>query len=272
MKDKNICKICNFKGSLHGGMNGISRHIRKIHNISLKEYYDLYFKKENDGICKTCNKETKFIDNFQFKYREYCNQSCISKSTKLIKELNYDSEFIKKNSEFASIRIKQTLTKYYTEQNGAEKQRQHMLKVHSDKDKHNKIIKGLINFTKSEKGREIHSIIATKNAKSFHTGNMSYYNGIRMRSSWEVKFAAQLDEYNIIWEYEPKIFKILNGKRYIPDFFIKDKNCFIEIKPSYFVDDLVLSKLKFVEQQGFKTMLVTEKNWESSLQYIGGNK
>jgi len=57
----------------------------------------------------------------------------------------------------------------------------------------------------------------------------NWYNGIYFRSSWELKFAQWLNARNISWLYEPATFK-LPGTGYIPDFYLPDKNLYIEIK------------------------------------------
>ena len=61
--------------------------------------------------------------------------------------------------------------------------------------------------------------------------NKLVYKNIVMRSSWEIKYAQYLDENNIKWEYESKIFRLdkLN-KSYIPDFYLPKTNEYIEIK------------------------------------------
>lgn len=53
---------------------------------------------------------------------------------------------------------------------------------------------------------------------------------IKMRSNWEVSYAKYLDSKNIIWQYEPKQFKLSNGKRYWPDFFLPVLNEWHEVK------------------------------------------
>lgn len=49
------CEICKneFKDK---------QHITRFHKISLKDYYDTYLKRENEGICLCCGKETKFYN------------------------------------------------------------------------------------------------------------------------------------------------------------------------------------------------------------------
>jgi hypothetical protein len=55
------------------------------------------------------------------------------------------------------------------------------------------------------------------NAK--HRGDrQSYYNGIRMDSSWEVKVASYLDSQGIKWDYSKKVFLLSKNRSYRPDF------------------------------------------------------
>lgn len=54
---------------------------------------------------------------------------------------------------------------------------------------------------------------------------------LRFRSSYEILFMLQyLDKNQLTWEYEPKRFVLKENKTYVPDFFIKEYNTFIEIK------------------------------------------
>jgi endogenous inhibitor of DNA gyrase (YacG/DUF329 family) len=61
-------------------------------------------------------------------------------------------------------------------------------------------------------------------------GKGGRYKGIWLRSSWEIEFAKNLDEAKLFWEYEPKKFRLKNGKYYTPDFYIPSKSMWIEIK------------------------------------------
>ena len=62
-----ICRIC-------GKDVDIRTHI-KVHKLTSKEYYDRYIKKENEGICPICEKETKFLGILKG-YRQYCSNKC----------------------------------------------------------------------------------------------------------------------------------------------------------------------------------------------------
>lgn len=66
------CEICgrDFKS-----LSGLSKHLRYAHDISAKEYYDNHFKQENEGLCKICQKLTKFI-SLKRGYRDTCCGAC----------------------------------------------------------------------------------------------------------------------------------------------------------------------------------------------------
>ena len=59
--------------------------------------------------------------------------------------------------------------------------------------------------------------------------NCGRYNGIWMRSSYEMKYAKYLDNQGIKWLYESKTFD-LGNTTYTPDFYLPNKNQYIEIK------------------------------------------
>jgi len=57
------------------------------------------------------------------------------------------------------------------------------------------------------------------------------YKGIRFRSGWEKVLAIYFDKNRIVWEYEPKVFKLTDELGYyVPDFFLPRLNRWIEVK------------------------------------------
>jgi hypothetical protein len=54
-------------------------------------------------------------------------------------------------------------------------------------------------------------------------------NSIWLRSSYELRIAKKLDEFNISWEYESRSFDV-EGRYYHPDFYLKDYNIWWEVK------------------------------------------
>jgi hypothetical protein len=78
---------------------------------------------------------------------------------------------------------------------------------------------------------------------SYNKGKTFYYNGIKLDSSWEVKYAEYLDKNNIKWQRNKKYFNyVFEGKnrRYYPDFYLISTNEYIEIKG--FIKDLDKAK------------------------------
>lgn len=60
------------------------------------------------------------------------------------------------------------------------------------------------------------------------------YNGYRFRSRLEARWAVFFDTLQIKYEYEKEGFDI-DGILYLPDFYLPDYSCWIEIKPDSFV-------------------------------------
>lgn len=57
----------------------------------------------------------------------------------------------------------------------------------------------------------------------------TYYNGYRFRSRLEARWAVFFDSLGIKYEYEPEGLSI-NGKNYLPDFYLPESKQFFEVK------------------------------------------
>lgn len=86
--------------------------------------------------------------------------------------------------------------------------------------------------------------------------------GTNFRSSWELRFSRQMTELGMKWLYEPRTFKMSNGKRYTPDFFLPEFNMYIEITPKAFMEYKVLVKIPEVRKYGFKAIVIHEGIWD----------
>ena len=95
------CKICGrkFEKSL-----GLAAHIQK-HGITLKSYYDMYMKKDFEGKCKICGKDTKFKGLRG--YSTYCSSKCVwsDESIKKKRKLVIDSIPTNIRNEWAENRV-----------------------------------------------------------------------------------------------------------------------------------------------------------------------
>lgn len=75
------CQIC---GQEFMKYDCVSRHVKIKHGIDYKEYYDKYFKSEDEGKCLECGKTTSFL-GIKAGYNTYCSRAC---SWKYLTRLN----------------------------------------------------------------------------------------------------------------------------------------------------------------------------------------
>jgi hypothetical protein len=59
------------------------------------------------------------------------------------------------------------------------------------------------------------------------------YEGIEYRSKTEAAWAAYLTYLGVNFEYEPEAFDLGSSGYYLPDFYLVDIDCFLEIKPTF---------------------------------------
>lgn len=74
---KLVCEIC---GQRVVNNNGLASHIRRTHKMKPKEYYDKYLKKDGEGICPVCGKETRFW-KLGCGYSSHCSKICSNNDT-----------------------------------------------------------------------------------------------------------------------------------------------------------------------------------------------
>lgn len=64
------CLICNEEFKYLG------RHVKNAHGLINKQYYDSYLKKEGEGVCSTCGKETPYLARLKRGYQKTCSFRC----------------------------------------------------------------------------------------------------------------------------------------------------------------------------------------------------
>lgn len=92
-----VCNICNHRSK---DLRLLEVHVNKHHvennnkYNSKKEYYDKYLKKDEEGICKTCGKKTKFI-SFLHGYEKFCTNICKKSDLEELK-IQYEKRELRK--------------------------------------------------------------------------------------------------------------------------------------------------------------------------------
>jgi G:T-mismatch repair DNA endonuclease (very short patch repair protein) len=69
------CLVCNQK--LKNPI-ALSKHLKFQHQLKSKDYYDRYIKKEGEGVCPVCGKET-MLRNLSAGYNTCCSRECLGK-------------------------------------------------------------------------------------------------------------------------------------------------------------------------------------------------
>lgn len=108
-----ICKICREKFESNKSMSWHVKH----HNLTNKEYYDLYIKSDKEGVCLTCGKPTEFI-SMNKGYRQHCCKKCLNIDKNVqtkrlntnIKKYGYPTSFSTKETQD---KVKQTIQSKY---------------------------------------------------------------------------------------------------------------------------------------------------------------
>jgi len=80
------------------------------------------------------------------------------------------------------------------------------------------------------------------------------YNGVRFRSRTEARWAVFMDALGVVWEYEREGFDLGDGIFYLPDFWLPQLNCWIEIKGASPVPKDEVEKVRRLAKQSGKGM------------------
>lgn len=83
------CCICNIKIQ---SLFKLSYHIRYCHKKSVKEYYDTYLKKNNEGMCKFCNGATVY-KNISDGYPKSCKKCSHLRAKEFMEEFKKTDKF-----------------------------------------------------------------------------------------------------------------------------------------------------------------------------------
>jgi hypothetical protein len=76
-------------------------------------------------------------------------------------------------------------------------------------------------------------------------GHATFYHNTRFRSMLEARWAVFFDVLGIGWIYEPGIYTLPGGVRYMPDFHIPCLNTMLEVKPRDYLDGINDDTRKF---------------------------
>ena len=66
------CRIC---GRTLSDVAHLGMHITRTHEMSRQTYYDMFYKKDGEGVCLKCGNATRF-EKLSLGYNHYCSRKC----------------------------------------------------------------------------------------------------------------------------------------------------------------------------------------------------
>jgi hypothetical protein len=275
------CKVCDeqFKN-----LKSLSSHLNIKHNLNSKDYYDKYLKKNGEGECSVCGKETTFrgcgdgylktcsikcasLDKDYRKKRsdlkkgkkqsEETIQKRVKNTNQVKKELNRKNTMLNRYGVDNPTKIEEIKTKISDKLTGVKHERtdewqkniinskrQNNTLKHNTETK-NKIKKSLSKYYSENLDRE--KYITTLNNVKHLSG---WYNNLYFRSSLELSFLINYSTKTFtsceVKEYSIRYIHNDKIKTYFPDY--TDGKFIYEIKPTslleYGVNPIKIQKAK----------------------------
>lgn len=81
------------------------------------------------------------------------------------------------------------------------------------------------------------------------------YKGYRFRSRLEARWALVYDTLGVPWQYEPQGFELSRNVFYLPDFWLPDQRCYVEIKATRPTEEEQLKARLLAERTGHPVII-----------------
>jgi hypothetical protein len=236
MKLEYKCFIC---GELY---SPFGKHLISVHNITSKDYYDKFMKKENEGKCKICGKETRF-GRMCTGYSNYCSNKCrsldkdiVKKRKATLKEIHGDENWVNMEAQYET-NLKRYGNKFSCRsKNNLDKTEETLIK------KYGTIKNSYIERNKKAEETNLEKYGYKHPAQSPDidcTCHRIQYDEKNFDSKWEFLYYKYLKENNIDFIFHPKLkFEFeYDGEihTYKPDFIVE--GIITEVKGDHFFKD-----------------------------------
>lgn len=281
MKEKIFCKECNTQTNYV--LDSFFRyHLKKEHNMTMREYYDKHFKKEGEGICKECGKPTT-IRRFNVGYRDFCSVQCTNKNKEVRKKMS--KSHLNKTPEEKQIIIKKREqtniekfgVSYYSELDETKKiKRKKMLNKDYEKykelfEKQNITIKEVLNSKLVCTCNECNNDFVIQKQMINKRVNRKEKICIKCNPLKRTNCDGHLDIITFIKEIDNNIIIKINDRKIIKplelDIYLPDFNLAIEYNGLYWHSELNkdtdyhLNKTEKCLEKGIKLIHIYEDDW-----------
>lgn len=260
-----ICAICGKKGKM------LTHHLRVKHELTPKEYKAKY---NREHICKEVHeKRSRFTSE---RNKEWFKNNPEYKE--MLREVS------KRNGKLPQVQkaLQEGAARYARTEEGIAKNRNNFLKLHIEGNLQEKATQGKLNseLYRKQKSEQMSELMTKKWAdpewreqhldklKAAYKTPPEIYtlctgDKVKLRSSWEFKLYDYMVANNVEFEYESlKIFYTgYDGKEYyyIPDFYLRDKNLILEVKPKLYINNKINECKRIASiNGGYKFKYVTQ--------------
>lgn len=276
------CKVTNKK---FNSARGFLNHLRTL-NISSKEYYDKFFRKNEEGICY-CGNFTKYHG---FSYKKYCSVKCAKKSENHKKCIS--ERFIKNPKALISFREKKkSLSIDY--KSSIDKRKKTISKKCkelgiSETEYYSQHSKNAFKSVSPEKlaqrtlkAMETKEKNGTLECKSGYKKYPFFDEFVSLQGYEPIVLDSLLNDFNFgkdqvkIGKSKIPIIKYGKNKLYFPDFYLPNQNLLIEVKSSYTFEkhkENVFEKCNASIQSGYSIVLVILTRLEARNRKLDGSK
>lgn len=240
---------CILTNKTYRSLSGIRNGIRK-YDLTVKEYYDKYYKSDIEGICEICNGDCSF-DNLIVGYKKFCSDSCFNKNPEKRNKIsnrfkNNPEKYIKYRENLRNSlnsrspeKVKEISENY---RKGALKvsteERQRIGKLGSDK------LQELCNLDPTKRPLMILKALKTKETNNSFSNGLSgkvkqiSYNGIEFICQGYEDIVIKYLIDNKIEFYNRKLCPVISiesnrSKKYMPDLYLPKYNLLIDVKSEY---------------------------------------
>lgn len=98
------------------------------------------------------------------------------------------------------------------------------------------------------------------------------YGDHRFRSRLEARWALFFDRVGIAWDYEPEGFSLPVNGRYLPDFWLPESSCYVEIKPFLKPETKETGKCKELSQEHRVLLICGDPLEHRAMTYENGDR
>jgi hypothetical protein len=275
------CKITNKE---YTTVRGFLNHLRAL-KMSSKEYYDMFYKCNNEGICY-CGCETRYHG---FSYNKYCSNKCALQSEEHRKAVR--EKFVKNPSALDSFRTKRKdanidWSEAIVKRNNTIENKVNNLGIdkHTYFSNHSK--KAFSNLTLEQVAERTLKMMDTKENTGKFGGRSGYKNyqffdtcvslqGYEPIVLDELILRGLTKEDIMIGKSKIPVISYGNNKKYFPDMYLPKVNLLIEIKSEYTLAqhyDNVMTKCDASIKSGYSILLLVLSKCEARNRKLDGSK